>query len=100
MNGPPPFYRGYEGFSEVIANKDLVARPGRAIRVYNYAVNSGDEKLYVIGTENQLFEAATGLEVKPEDVLSNKAAPNGWSVEGYAVDLLPPAELEKILKEK
>ncbi|PIN89954.1 hypothetical protein COU60_02575 [Candidatus Pacearchaeota archaeon CG10_big_fil_rev_8_21_14_0_10_34_76] len=97
MLDPPPFYRGHEGFQELISNKDL-ARPGRAIRVYNYSRDSGDEGLYVLGTENQLFDSEGNI-VKPEDVLSRESAPDGWSVEGPALHLLPESELEKILKQ-
>jgi hypothetical protein len=93
----PPFYRGSEGFKEVIKDKRL-SMPGRAIRVYNYAGPSGNEKLYVIGTEGKLFDAATGNQVEPKDVFSKKAAPDGWSVEGLELFLLPKKELDKILK--
>jgi len=96
MNDPPPFYRGHEGFEKVLADERL-ALPGCAIRVYNYAGFSGDEKLYVIGTDKQLFDAQTGKKVNPEDVFSRKAAPDGWSVENFAVHLLPEDEIAKLL---
>jgi hypothetical protein len=95
-NNTLPFYRGSEGFKEVLENKRL-SRPGRAIRVYNYGGFSGNEKLYVIGTEGQLFDSATGKKIEPENVFSKKAAPNGWSVEGLELALLPKEELDKIL---
>jgi len=96
MDNTPTFYRGHEGFQEVLADRKL-CRPGRAIRVYNYATFSGNEKIYVIGTEGQLFEAATGNKVRAEDVFSRESAPNGWSVEGLELALLPEEELSKIL---
>ncbi|VVB78683.1 Uncharacterised protein [uncultured archaeon] len=91
-----PFYRGYEGFTEVIANERL-ARPGRAIRVYNYSGHSGNEKLYVIGSNKQLFDSQTGSKVRPEDVLNRQIAPDGWSVEGLEINLLPEEEISKLL---
>ena len=96
MNEPPPFYRGHEGFKEVIADERL-SRPGRAIRVYNYGGPSGNEKLYVIGTGGQLFEAATGKKVEAKDVFSRESAPDGWSVEGLELSLLPDEEIAKVL---
>ena len=92
-----PFYRGHEGFQEVIKNPRL-SRPGRAIRVYNYAGPSNNEKLYVIGTNNQLFDSSTGNIVNPNKVLSRKYAPDGWSVEGLEISLLPESEIEKLIK--
>jgi len=97
MSDTIPFYRGHEGFNEVILDERL-SRPGRAIRVYNYARLSGDENLYVIGTENKLFDSKTGEMVNPEDVLSNEAAPDGWSVEGLELSLLPQAEILKLIQ--
>ncbi len=97
MGEPPPFFRGYEGFKEVIADERL-ARPGRAIRVYNYSGHSRDEILYVIGTEHCLFDSRTGVKVNPEDVLNREAAPNGWSVEGLELSLLPEEEIKKVLE--
>lgn len=96
MDQSRPFFRGHEGYAQIITNEDL-ARPGRAIRVYNYGIRSGDEKLYVIGTDNQLFDAETGKKVDPKKVLSRKAAPDGWSVEGLELALLPEEELNKVL---
>ncbi|MBU2052883.1 MAG: hypothetical protein KJ721_01420 [Nanoarchaeota archaeon] len=96
MNKTIPFYRGHERFEDVLANKEL-SRPGRAIRVYNYGGFSGDEKLYVIGTEGQLFDAQTGKRVEAKDVFSIEAAPDGWSVEGLELALLPDDEIKKIL---
>ena len=96
MNNPPPFYKGSEGFKEVIADERL-SRPGRAIRVYKYGRFSGDEELYVIGTEKQLFDSRTGMKVNPEDVFSREAAPDGWSVEGFELSLLPEEEINKVL---
>jgi len=91
-----PFFRGHEGFQEVLANVRL-ARPGRAIRVYNYAGPSNNEKLYVIGTDKQLFDASTGVKVSPIYVLSREAAPDGWSVEGLELALLPLEEQRKVV---
>lgn len=91
-----PFFRGHEGFQEVIADKRL-SRPGRAIRVYNYGGPAANETLYVIGTENQLFDSRTGMKVKPADVLNREAAPDGWSVEGLELSLLPETEIKKVL---
>lgn len=96
-NNIPSFYRGSEGFKEVLENKKL-SRPGRAIRVYNYSGFSGNEKLYVIGTEGQLFDSRTGKKVEPKEVFSTNSAPDGWSVEGLELALLPKEELDKILK--
>ena len=96
FNSPPPFYRGHEGFAEVLADKRL-SRPGRAIRGYNYGGFSGDEKLYAIGTEGQLFDGQTGELVRPEDVFSREAAPDGWSVEGCELALLPEEEMMKVV---
>lgn len=96
MNESPPFYRGHEGFKEVISDERL-ARPGRAIRVYNYAGFSGDEKLYVIGTNKQLFDSQTGMRVNPKEVLNRNVAPDGWSVEGLELSLLPEEEIKKII---
>jgi|SRR3989338_3924563 len=93
-----PFYRGHEGFQEVLADKRL-SRPGRAIRVYDYGGPSSNEKLYVIGTKGQLFEVATGKKVKAEDVFSREVAPDGWSVEGLELALLPEKELNNILSD-
>ena len=93
----PPFYRGYEGFKKVLKDKRL-SRPGRAIRVYNYAGPSGNEKLYVIGTKGQLFDSRTGKKVEPQDVLNREVAPDGWSVEGLELTLLPEEEINKILE--
>jgi len=93
-----PFYRGHEGFAEVLADERL-SRPGRAIRVYDYGKRAGDEKLYVIGTRGQLFDAATGNKVNPQEVFSREAAPDGWSVEGLELALLPEGELNEFLKE-
>lgn len=92
----PPFYRGHERFEEVISDERL-SKPGRAIRVYNYGGPARNEKLYVIGTDKQLFDSDTRLRVKPEDVLNRKAAPDGWSVEGFALELLPQEEIDKII---
>ncbi|MEI6731944.1 MAG: hypothetical protein WCK90_04670 [archaeon] len=97
MDTTPLFYKGHEEFKNILADERL-SRPGRAIRVYNYARFSGDEMIYVIGTEKQLFDSKTGKKVKPEEVFSRDVAPDGWSVEGFAIDLLPEEELEKILK--
>jgi hypothetical protein len=91
-----PFYRGYEGFKEVISDERL-SRPGRAIRIYNYAGPSGNEILYVIGTEKKLFDSRTGMEVNPKEVLNMEAAPNGWSVEGLELSLLPENEINKVI---
>ncbi|MEK6927325.1 MAG: hypothetical protein AABX11_02735 [Nanoarchaeota archaeon] len=96
MYEPPPFYKGPEGFSEVLANERL-CRPGRAIRVYNYENFSGNERLLVIGTDRQLFDATTGNKVNPQEVLSRESAPNGWSVEGLEIALLPQSEITKII---
>ena len=74
-----------------------MSRPGRAIRVYNYAGPSGNELLYVIGTKHQLFDSKTGIKVNPEDVFSKEAAPDGWSVEGLELSLLPDEEIAKVL---
>ncbi len=93
-----PFYRGYEGFQEVLANERL-SRPGRVIRVYNYGGPARNEKLYVIGIEGQLFEASTGNKVEAREVFSRETAPDGWSVEGFDLCLLPEEELSKILKD-
>ena len=95
--GEMPFYRGHEGFQEVLAD-EMLSRPGRIIRVYKYAGFSGDEELYVIGTERQLFNARTQERVNPEDVLNREAAPDGWSVETFAPGLLPEDEIRKILE--
>lgn len=91
-----PFYRGHEGFQEVLADERL-SIPGRAIRVYNYGTRSGDEALYVIGTNGQLFEVKTGKKVEAKDVLSRESAPDGWSVEGLELALLPEEEIEIII---
>ncbi|MEK6951820.1 MAG: hypothetical protein AABX29_02285 [Nanoarchaeota archaeon] len=98
MDDTIPFYRGHEGFKEVLADKRL-SLPGRAIRVYNYSGPSGNEKLYVIGTKGQLFEVATGKKVEAKDVFSKMVAPDGWSVEGLELALLPEEELNKILSD-
>ncbi len=98
MSETIPFYRGHEGFEEVLADPKL-SRPGRAIRVYDYGKRSGDEKLYVIGTKGQLFDAQTLEKVDARDVFSREAAPDGWSVEGFALNLLPDTEIEKILRD-
>ncbi|MFH1210881.1 MAG: hypothetical protein V1645_03110 [archaeon] len=98
MDDTPAFYRGSKGFKEVLEDKRL-SIPGRAIRVYNYGGPSGNEKLYVIGTGRQLFNAATGKKVEPKDVFSRNAAPDGWSVEGLELALLPEEELNKVLKD-
>ncbi len=97
MNSEMPFYRGHEGFKEVLADKRL-SRPGRVIRVYNYGLRAEDESLYVIGTEEQLFDAQTGERVEAKDVFSREVAPNGWSVETFGLDLLPENEIKKLLK--
>jgi hypothetical protein len=97
MSDQPLFFRGAEGYQEIIRDEYL-SRTGRAIRVYNYGGPSGNEMIYVIGTEKLLFNSRTGKQVKPEEVFSREAAPDGWSVEGWALDLLPEAEIEKILK--
>ncbi len=96
MDEAIPFYRGHEGFREVISDERL-SIPGRAIRVYNYAGPSGNEILYVIGTEHQLFDSKTGMKVNPEDVLNRNVAPDGWSVEGLELSLLPEEEIRKVL---
>lgn len=96
MDNSPLFFRGPEGFNE-ITKDGTISRPGRAIRVYNYGRFSGDENLYVIGTENQLFDSKTGMKVNPQDVFNVAVAPNGWSVEGLELALLPEKELRKIL---
>ncbi len=98
MDNTIPFYRGHEGFQEVLADKRL-SRPGRAIRVYNYGGPSSNEKLYVIGIGGQLFEASTGKKVEAMDVFSRESAPDGWSVEGLELALLPEEELNKILND-
>jgi len=98
MDSVPPFYRGHEGFKEVLADERL-SMPGRAIRVYNYGGFSGNEKLYVIGTENQLFDVKTGKRVEAKDVFSRAVAPDGWSVEGLALHLLPDEEVNKIIND-
>jgi hypothetical protein len=97
-NNITPFYRGHEGFQEVLADKQL-NRPGRAIRVYNYAGPAKNEKLYVIGTVGQLFDSATGNKVEPKNVFSMEAAPDGWSVEGLDLLLLSEEELIKVLND-
>jgi len=43
----------------VLADERLSV-PGRAIRVCNYDRFSGDENLYIIGSNGQLFNAKTG----------------------------------------
>ncbi|MEN9626290.1 MAG: hypothetical protein RL557_618 [archaeon] len=95
MDDTPPFYKGSEGFAEVLKNERL-SRPGRVIRVYNYAANARDEVVYVIGTEKQLFDTG-GNKVNAQDVLSEDAAPNGWSVEGLELNLLSDEELRKLI---
>lgn len=99
MSDALPFYRGHEEFEEVLADQKL-SRPGRAIRVYNYGGHSRDEKLYAIGTGGKLFDAESGEEVEAKDVFSKEAAPDGWSVEGFELALLPESELMKILKDE
>ncbi|MEK6856075.1 MAG: hypothetical protein AABX66_02880 [Nanoarchaeota archaeon] len=94
----PPFYRDSSGFQEVLKNERL-SNPGRIIRVYNYGRFSGDEEMYVIGTNNQLFSSKTGEKVNPEEVLSREVAPDGWSVEGIGLDHLPEEEVKKILQQ-
>lgn len=97
MSNTTPFYRGHEGFEEVLADERL-SRPGRAIRVYNYGTFSGNEKLYAIGMEGRLFDGESGEEVRAEDVFSRKVAPNGWSVEELELALLPDSEILKIIE--
>ena len=97
MDNTIPFYRGHEGFQEVLRDERL-SIPGRAIRVYNYGTMSGNEKLYVIGTNGQLFDAKNGEKVEAKDVLSREVAPDGWSVEGLELALLPEEEIELVLK--
>lgn len=92
-----PFYRGHEGFFEILKDK-ILNRPGRAIRVYNYSGPSKNEKLYVIGTDKQLFDTESGNKVEPKDVLNKQAAPDGWSVEGLELMLLPEEEMRKLLE--
>jgi len=53
-NQPPPFFRGSEGYQEIIKDARL-SRPGRAIRVYNYGGLSGNERIYVIGTQKKVI---------------------------------------------
>ena len=96
MDNTIPFYRGYKGFEEVLADERL-SRPGRVIRVYNYGRFSGDEEMYIIGTEKQLFNARTGEKVDPKKVFNRKVAPDGWSVEGLELSFLPEEEVKKIL---
>ena len=48
--------------------------------------------------KKKLFDSRTGAEVNPEEVLSREVAPDGWSVENFALDLLPDSEVEKILQ--
>jgi len=98
MDNIIPFYRGHEGFQEVLADKRL-SRPGRVIRVYNYGGPSSNEALYIIGTKGQLFEAAIGKKVEAKDVFSRESAPDGWSVEGLELALLPEEELDKFLRD-
>jgi hypothetical protein len=93
----PIFYRGHEGFKQILRDKKINL-PGRAIRVYNYGQFAGDEKLYVIGINGQLFDAQKGSKVEPSKVLSRKSAPHGWSVEGIELTLLPEEELKKVLE--
>ncbi len=81
---------------KVLADKRLSC-PGRAIRVYNYGRFSGEERLYVIGTERQLFDAQTKKKVEAKDVFSRAAAPDGWSVEGLELAILPEEEIIKII---
>jgi hypothetical protein len=76
------FYRGSKGYKEIVRDEKL-SRPGRIIRVYNYAAAAGNEKLYVIGTQGRLFDSDTRKEVEPKKVLSRRSAPDGWSVEGF-----------------
>jgi hypothetical protein len=90
------FFRGAEGYEQIIQDERL-SRPGRAIRVYNYGRHSGDEDLYIIGTEKKLFDAKTGKMVDPKVVFSREAAPDGWSVENFALELLPEDEIAKII---
>ena len=91
------FYRGHEKFYEVLDKEDPLNKPGRIIRVYNYSRHSGDEDLYVIGLEGELFNTRTGEKVIPEKVLSKKNAPDGWSVEGYSLFHLPEEQLKKFI---
>ena len=97
MDEQPLFFRGHEGYQRIIKDGRL-SLPGRAIRVYNYGGPADNEIIYVIGTEKKLFDSRTGKQVKPEEVFSREAAPNGWSVETFALDLLPQSEIEIILK--
>lgn len=95
-NESVPFFRGYEGFEEVLRDRRL-ARPGRAFRVYNYGGPSKEEKIYVLGTGGQLFDPVGGKKVEAVNVFSREAAPDGWSVEGLELFLLPQEELDKII---
>ena len=97
MDTTIPFFRGHEGY-QGIATDERWGKPGRVLRVYNYARFSGDEPLYVIGTTRQLFDAKTGEKVDPQAVLSQENAPDGWSVEGFALHLLPESEIAKIIE--
>ena len=91
-----PFYKGHEGFDEIIADPKL-SRPGRVIRVYNYGCTAGDEKLYVLGVNQKLFDTNNGREIQPEEVLNRDNAPDGWSVEGLELSLLPQSEIQKLI---
>jgi len=97
MADTPPFYRGHEGFQEVLADEEL-SRPGKTIRVYNYGSLSSGERLYVIGSGGQLFDAATRSKVEVREVLSLESASDGWSVEGFGLTLLPDEEIRKIFQ--
>ncbi len=45
--------------SEISADEKL-SHPRKVIRVYDYGHLAGEEKLYAIGTERNLFETKTG----------------------------------------
>lgn len=97
MDDTPPFFRGYKGFEEVRGDNKL-SQPGRLIRVYNYGTTAPNEGYYIIGIGGRLFDVRTDKEVDPKEVLSEERAPDGWSVEGIELTLLPDEEIVKVLK--
>ena len=87
-----PFGRNIEDYKRLVEKGEI--RFGTAIRIYNYAGSSQNEKFYAVAGD-VLYIAGNPEPFKPEDILNPEAAPDGWSVEGYSFESIP----DDVLKE-
>jgi len=102
MCGTKPFYKGEEGY-ETAKNRGQL-KITTFIRVYNYGGTANNEKCYIVSNKGLIDAKEGGEPVPPEEILSEGAAPDGWSIESdinpLFQNLLPKDDLEIFLNRK